>query len=145
MALDNAALKTLKWADTGDYRDPHSGGIFLNYSDPAMLARNDELMMNEGAQGTSALGTPDPNALANVRTNALAHRAENAAGQYEKDVKEGVGTAAGVAADESKVDLSRRLGVLGTTADVMKADANRPKWYNYVLQGAAGGLTAAAI
>lgn len=100
--------------------------------------------MHEGAQGTSALGMTDPNALANVRTNALAHEDEHAAGQYEKDVKEGIGMAGAVAEDESKIDLSRKLGVLNTTSDVYKSQANKPRWWNYLLQGAAAGATAMA-
>lgn len=136
LALERESAKTLDWASKGDYRDPHSGGLFVNFADPAMLHRNRELEMNAGDQGIFALGEADPNYLASVKENMKAHQEEADAGQYESDVKEGVGAAAGVAGDTSKLDLSRKLGVLGTTATLQQQQANKPKWWNYAIQGA---------
>jgi hypothetical protein len=146
-ALSHEALHTLDWAAKGDYTDPHSGGIFVNYADPAMLHRNAELASNEAGQGIEGLGIADPNYLATVKANRAAHQDEINAGQYESDIKEGVSAATGVAGDVSKLDLSRKMGVLGTTKDVYQANANKPKWWQYLLQAGAGaaGPVAEAI
>lgn len=147
--LEEQSAKTLGWAAKGDYRDPREGGIFVNYADPAMLHRNRELTMNAGAQGVSALGTPDPNYLASLKTNQAAHQEENDAAQYEGDVKEGVGQAAGIAGAAEGTDISRKMGVLGVSSDLYKANMNRPKWWQYLIQGAsqagAGALSNPAL
>lgn len=118
--------------------------MFVNFADPAMLYRNAELQTNEANQGTSALGTPDPNALAAVKENAKAHMAENAAGQYEQDIKGGVNAATGVGMnlanmsdEDRRAILAAQTGVFNTSQQVQ---ANKPKWWQALL----GGVAAAA-
>lgn len=137
-ALGKAALKTLDWADAGDYRDPHGGGLFTNYADPAILHRNRELQANAGGQGIYALGNADPNYLATVKENQAAENEQSDAAQYESDIKEGVGQAAGYAGDTARMDTSRKMGILGTTAGLYNADMTRPKWWQTMLQSFGG-------
>ena len=133
--LSRAAIRTLDWADEGDFRDPRGGGLFVNYADPAILHRNRELQANAGGQGVYGLGTPDPNYLATVKANQAAENEVTDAAQYESDIQSGIRDAAGVAGDTAKMDLSRRMGILGTTAGIYQQDRNRPKWWSYLLGG----------
>lgn len=141
--LEDQSAKTLGWAAKGDYTNPHEGGLFVNYADPAMRNRNRELTMNAGNQGVSALGPVDPNYLATVKENIKAHQAEGDSAQYEQDVKEGVGDAAAVAGKSEGLDISRKLGVVGASTDLYKYQDSKPKWWQYLSQGVAGGVTAA--
>lgn len=115
--------------------------MFVNYADPAMLYRNAELQTNEANQGTSALGTPDPNALAAVKENAKAHMAENAAGQYENDIKQGIGGATAAGMQESAMSDEDRRAILAAQTGVFntsqQVQANRPQWWQAILGGAA--------
>jgi hypothetical protein len=135
-ALAKASMKTLEWADRGDFRNPREGGLFVNYADPAILHRNRELQSNAGAQGIYALGTPDPNQLASVKQNQLAENEMMDAAQYESDIKEGVERAAGYAGDTARMDQARRMGVLGTTAGIYQNEKDKPKWWQYLISGA---------
>lgn len=145
-ALTKASLKTLDWADKGDYRDPHAGGLFVNYADPAMLHRNRELQANAGGQGIYGLGVADPNYLATVKANQAAENEQTDAAQYESDIREGVANAAGVAGSTAGMDSARKMAVLGTTAGIYGQDRNRPRWWNYLISGlsAAGPSIAGA-
>lgn len=143
-ALGKASLKTLDWANAGDYRDPRGGGLFVNYADPAMLHRNRELQSNEHGQGIEGLGVADPNYLATVKENRLAQNEQMDAAQYEGDIKGGIEAAAGYAGDTSKLDLSRKLGVLGATEDIYKGSMNKPKWWQYLIGGASAAATGLA-
>lgn len=143
-ALGKAAVKTLNWADKGDFRNPREGGLFVNYADPAMIHRNRELQSNAGGQGIYGLGIADPNYLAAVKSNQAAENEMMDAAQYESDVKEGVGQAAGYAGDTGKMDLTRRMNILGTTAGLYGQQLSKPKWWETLL-GAAGPIGAAAV
>ncbi len=115
--------------------------MFVNFMDPAMLYRNAELQTNEASQGTSALGTPDPNALAAVHENAKAHMAENAAGQYEKDLQQGLNAATNVGMHMADISDEDRRAILASQTGVFdtsqQTQANKPKWWQAVLGGAA--------
>lgn len=147
--LEDASAKSLAWYAKGDYRDPAAGGIFTNYADQAMLNRNRGLMMNAGRQGISALGTPDPNYLASVQENVKAHQSEDAAGQYEKDLQEGLANAQQAAASAEGYDISRKSAALGTTSQLYAQQAAKPRWWQAILGGvsqvgssfASGGLS----
>lgn len=105
-----------------------------------MLNRNLALQSNEAGQGIEGLGTPDPNYLATVKENRLAHEQEVNAGQYEKDIKEGVGAAAGVAGDMARLSEAERMGVLGSQTSAYDTYLGRPqpvKWWQTLLGGAA--------
>lgn len=141
--LERESAKGLEWASKGDYTNPHDAGMFVNYGDPAMLNRNRELTMNAGNQGVYALGSADPNYLATVKENMKAHQAESDAGQYESDIKEGVGNAAAVAGKSEGYDISRKMGVLGVTSDLYRAERAKPAWWTYLASGVANGATAA--
>lgn len=142
--LEDATAKSLNWYSKGDFRNPHEGGAFVNYADQAMLNRNRALMMNAGRQGISALGTPDPNYLASVQENVKAHQAEDAAGQYESDLKEGFANARAAAGQAEGYDISRDTAALGVTSDLYKAKQAQPKWWQYLVKaGADVGTTVA--
>lgn len=142
-ALGKASLKTLEWADRGDFRNPREGGLFVNYADPAILHRNRELQSNAGGQGIFALGTPDPNYLATVRENQLAENEVMDAAQYESDIREGIANAAGYAGDTARMDQSRKMNILGTTAGIYSQDKNKPKWWEYLVGGATSAFAGA--
>lgn len=137
-ALGKAALKTIDWADKGDFTDPSEGGIFVNYADPAIRRRHRELELNAGGQGvlSGMGGAPDPNQLAAMKQNLADENAEDAAGQYEEDIRGGIGSAMGIAGDVSKTDLSRRLGVLDVTGANYRQQANKPAWWERLIGGA---------
>lgn len=135
--LEEQSAKALTWAGKGDYRNPHDAGMFVNFGDPAMLNRNRELTMNAGNQGISALGSADPNYLATMKENMKAHQAESDAGQYESDIKEGVGNAAAAAGKAEGLDISRKMGVLGVTSDLYRNQ--KPAWWKFLLSGASQG------
>jgi hypothetical protein len=142
-ALGKASLKTLEWADRGDYRDPRAGGLFVNYANPAILKRNRALQTNAGGQGIFAMGTPDVNYLASLKENQAAEDAETDAAQYESDIREGVARAAGVAGDVAGMDTSRKMNILGTTSSIYSQDKSKPKWWEYMLGGAMSAGSAA--
>lgn len=144
--LQDQALKALKWGAKGDYTDPHDAGVFINYADPAMLNRHNELITNEASQGTSALGTPDTNALAAVKENTKAHMAEDAAGKYEGDIKAGIGAATGVAENMSNLSADDRRAILSSQTGVYNTWQSRPQqppWWNALISGGAAGAAAA--
>lgn len=144
-ALTKSALKTLQWAEGGDFTNPREGGLFVNYADPAIARRNRELQTNAGGQGIFALGQADPNYLATVRANRMAEDEATDAAQYEGDIKEGISRAAGVAGDVAGMDIARKQNILGTTSGVYQSKQNQPKWWQYLISGAQSGLSAAGI
>lgn len=118
----------------------------MNYADPAMLHRNRELQANAGGQGIYGLGVADPNYLATVKANQAAENEQSDAAQYESDIREGVANAAGIAGSTAGMDISRKMGVLGTTAGIYGRD-KKPAWWQYLIQGvsAAGPTIAEAV
>lgn len=134
---EEQSAKTLAWAARGDYRNPHEGGIFVNYADPAMLHEHRALEQNAGAEGVYALGTPDPNYLATVKEQTANENERSDAAQYESDIRQGVGAAGAAAGSAEGLDISRKGAVLGTTADLFKQQQAKPKWWNYFLGAAA--------
>lgn len=143
--LQGQALRALQWGAAGDYRDPHAGGLFVNYSTPAMLHRNDELVTNAGAQGIEALGTPDPNYLATVRENRAAHANERNAGQYESDIREGLAGATGVAENMAGLSEAERMAILNSQTssyNTQLAQPRQPRWWQYALSAAGPAMAA---
>lgn len=138
--LQDQALKTLKWYGKGDFTNPHEGGIFTNLMDPAMLHRNSELASNEMGQGIEGLGTPDPNYLATVKENRAAHQDEVNAGQYENDLRQGIGAATGVAEDMSNLDEQTRNAILSSQTSSYNTQLSKPEkpaWWQYLLSAGA--------
>jgi hypothetical protein len=79
--------------------------------------------MGAGAQGNAALGGASPTALALDRQNRLDETAEDAAKGYQETA---AGLVSGALSDEgdlSRLDQTRRLGVLGATQGVYQNGA----------------------
>lgn len=137
----------LDWSAKGDYRE-RPKGIFFNFADPAERRRRRELQANTRGQGVSALGAgANPTVLALDKSHRDAEAEAADAGQFEADVAAGVGKAAAVAGDLSKMDQARRMGILNTTAGLWGAELSRPKqpsWWERLLGGMQGNAEAAA-
>lgn len=143
--LGEMSMKTLNWADKGDFTNPSEGGIFVNFADPAARRRQRELEMGAGAQGIFALGGGgDANLLALDKQNRADEQTRDDSAQYESDVRQGVGAAMGVAGDLGHEDLSRKLGVLGATENIYRQDMQRPKWWQVMIQGMQNAAQSAA-
>ena len=134
--LEEQSAKTLGWAAKGDFRNPREGGLFVNYADPALLHEHRALMRNAGGQGIYGLGTADPNYLASVKEVQDAENERADAGQYEADIREGIGSAAGAAGSAEGADLARKATVLGVTSDMYRNESNKPKWWQMLLSSA---------
>lgn len=135
----------INWANSGDYRTPPAEArVFFNMFDPAERRRRREMEMGAGAQGTAALGAASPTALALDRQNRADEDAEEAAAGYQDTAARLVGGALEDYGDLTRVDQNRRLGVLGTTAQVRAAKASKPAWWERLIQGASGGAQALA-
>jgi hypothetical protein len=143
--FDNSVLD---WANSGDYRQPpKEARVFFNFFDPAERRRHAEMEMGAGAQGNAALGGASPTALALDRQNRLDESAEDAAKGYQETA---AGLVSGALSDEgdlSRLDQTRRLGVLGATQSVYQNERSRPekpKWWQRLMSGFASGAGAAA-
>lgn len=147
--LNEMALKTLNWADKGDFTNPRDGGVFVNFADPAAMRRRRELSSGAAAQGTAALGAgANPNLLALDKQNRDDENARDDAENYQNQVAAGVRGAMGVAGDVSRTALQRRLGVLGADAGLYGqslAKVKTPSWWERLLGGAAQAGTTAAM
>lgn len=113
--------------------------------EPSMRQRQRSQIMGAKGQGVAGLGAPDPNLIALQKNNIAAHQAEDDAGQYEQDVSQGVGRAAGLAGDLSQMDQSRKLGVLGATSNIygnaQRIAASQRPWWQTLLGGVASGAS----
>lgn len=148
-ALQDSALKTINWANKGDYTNPREGGLFTNYADPAMLHRHSELIANEAGQGIEGIGVADPNYLATVKQNQAAHQDEANAAQYESDIKSGVGAATGVAGQMANLDEQTKNAILSAQTGLYNTTLNKtlgqPAWWKELLLGGASAAGPAAI
>jgi hypothetical protein len=141
-AFDDSVLD---WANSGDYTaPPKEARVFFNMFDPAERKRRRELEMGAGAQGTAALGAASPTALGLDRQNRLDEDAEDAAKGYQDTAANLVSGALADEGDLSRLDQTRRLGVLGTTAGVYNTKLQKPKWWERMISGFSQGAGQAA-
>jgi hypothetical protein len=130
--------------DSKDYRDPSKFGVIPNFFDPAVRARQREMLMDSHPQGAAALGGGSETALALDRQNMEDHDAEDAAASYQDQVQGAVNAARGDLTGLQNSDLQRKLGVLDTTAGVYRQQMSQPSWWQQMLNGFSQGAGTAA-
>lgn len=102
------------WKAGKDYTKPPPGLISMNYADPAQRARMRERTMNSTPTGTAAWGAEgNATAIGLANQNMLAHQDEDAASQYESDVRsEDTYQRTGAADSLISQDWMRKSGLL---------------------------------
>ena len=144
--LGGQATGVLDWAKKGDFSSAPTG-VFFNMVDPAVRQRQRELTMGAGAQGSAASGGANPTALALDKQNRADEFAEDSAANYQQNVSNAIGSAAGVAGDLAGIDQSRRMGILNSTAGMAGKGVDyqfrqKTPWWKSALAGAAQALPA---
>jgi hypothetical protein len=133
----------LDWGKSGDYRQPpDEAKVFFNFADPAERKRQRDVLNNTRGQGVSALGAgANPTLLALNKQEMDAQQEEDAARNYQDTTARLVGGAAADNADMAGADTAKRMGVLNSTAgtygQIYQANAQRPRWWQSLLGGAA--------
>lgn len=110
------------WREAKDYTKPPPGLISMNYADPAQRQRMRERTMNATPTGTAAWGAEgNATALGLAKENMRAHQDEDAASQYESDVRaEDTFQRTGVADSLIAQDWARRSSMLGVDANMQQ-------------------------
>lgn len=146
-ALEGDINNTLNWARGGDYRNPPHNA-FLSLEDPAKAEKRRELVTNAGDLGISALGSLNGGAQKLIAENDKNNFAQEEQGNYQNQVANAFHNATNAAMGISQQDQQRRLGILGSTTGLASAQLNQPKqtpWWQSLVQGLAGGASAAAV
>lgn len=110
------------WKGAKDYTKPPPGLISMNYADPAQRQRMRERTMNATPTGTAAWGAEgNATAIGLAKQNMAAHQDEDAASQYESDVRaEDTYQRTGVADSLISADWARKASILGTDANMLQ-------------------------
>lgn len=131
--LRSQAQNVLSAAESGDYRQAPKG-IFFDFVDPAMRKRQRDLSMNVGAQGISAIGTPNSTLLSLSRQNLDDEFDRDQAANYQQNWKSAVGNAQAVAGNLGSQELQKKVNILGLTANQL--GQSQDAWYQMAVKKA---------
>lgn len=157
--LGEQATDIATWAKGGDYSNLPKG-VFASYVDPAIHKRQRDLMSNAGAQGISALATPNSNLLALNKQNLDDEWGRDTAQNYQGQVTNTVNAARGILGGLGSQETEKRFNILNSLGgQTSQANSNMinyqaklasqpsgwSKFFSGLASGAIGALSSGAI